>query len=374
MNIQTIYSTESSVQKAIAEIKAGLQMLSPRMVIFFASSNYSPAEIAREMDSAFPGTTVFGCTTAGEIISGQMLKNSIVAMVFSAAAIGDVIVEILTDVHNNASGAVVHAFTIFEKHYGTSMLDASPEEYLGIVLSDGLSEAEERLMWKISESTNVNFVGASAGDDLKFKSTHVFARGQAHNNAAVLALLKPAVSFDLIKTQSFSTTQKILIPTKIRREKREVLEFNNRPAAVAYSEAIGISLEKFQDSFMTNPLGLLEGGELYVRSPQQVVGNSVRFYCAINKNIELRLLESTDIVEGTRKALKDKLAKVKHIDGLINFNCILRTLELEKKGETEAYGQLFADIPTIGFSSYGEQLNRHMNQTSTMVVFLAERK
>lgn len=349
-------------------------MPSPRMVIFFASSSYSPDEIAREMDAAFPGTTVFGCTTAGEIISGQMLKNSIVAMAFSAAVIGDVIVEILTNVHINTSSAVTHAFAIFEKHYGTTMLDANPEEYVGVVLIDGLSEAEEKLMWKIGDLTNVNFIGASAGDDLKFKSTHVFARGQAHNNSAVLALLRPAASFDFIKAQSFSTTQKTLMPTKIRREKREVLEFNHRPAAVAYAEAIGIAVEKLPDFFMTNPLALVEGGELYVRSPQQVQGNSVRFYCAINKNVELRLLESTDIVEGTRKALKDKLAKVKHVEGLINFHCILRTLELEKKDETEAYGQLFADIPTIGFSSYGEAFNRHINQTSTMLLFLAERQ
>ncbi len=372
MNIQTVYSTQSSVQKAVTEIKAGLQMPSPRMVIFFASSSYSPDEIAREMDAAFPGTTVFGCTTAGEIISGKMLKNSIVAMAFGIAVIGDVIVEILTDVDTNTSSAVTHAFTIFEKHYDTTMLDADPEKYVGMVLIDGLSEAEEKLMWKISDLTNVNFIGASAGDDLKFKFTHVFARGQAHANAAVLALLKPTVPFDFIKTQSFSTLQKTLIPTKVRREKREVLEFNHRPAAVAYAEAIGIAVEKLPDFFMTNPVALVEGGELYVRSPQQVQGNSVRFYCAINKNMELRVLSSMDIVEGTRKALKDKLGKVKHIEGLINFHCILRTLELEKKGETEAYGQLFTDIPTIGFSTYGEEFNRHMNQTSTMLVFLAK--
>ena len=344
------------------------------MVIYFASSSYSPDEIAREMDAAFPGTTVFGCTTAGEIISGKMLKNSIVAMAFSATIIKDVAVEILTDVQINTSAAVTHAFAIFEKHYGTTMLDADPEKYVGMVLIDGLSEAEEKLMWKISDLTNVNFIGASAGDDLKLDSTHVFARGQAHANAAVLALLKPAVRFDFIKTQSFSTLQKTLVPTKVRREKREVLEFNHRPAAVAYADAIGIAVEKLPNFFMTNPVALVEGDELYVRSPQRLQENSIRFYCAINKNVELRLLASTDIVEDTRKALKDKLGKVIHIEALINFHCILRTLELEKKSETEAYGQLFADIPTIGFSSYGEEFNRHINQTSTMLIFLAERQ
>jgi hypothetical protein len=369
MNIQTTHSTQPSARDAAAEIKAHLQTFPPRLVLFFASSTYPSEETARAMEAAFPGAAVFGCTTAGEIISGQMLHNSIVAMGFSAAVIGDVKIETLTDVHDNAAAAVAQAFAGFEKHYGMAMLDADPAKYVGIVLVDGLSGAEEKLMEKISDLTNVNFIGASAGDDLKFKSTHIFAQGRAHSNAAVLALLKPNVPFDFIKTQSFSTLQKTLTPTKVNREKREVLEFNNRPAAAAYAEAIGSSVKELPEHFMTNPVGLMVGGEMYVRSPQQVRGNSVAFYCAVDKNTELQVLSSTDIVEGTRKSLKDEMTKMKHIEGLVNFHCILRTQELENKGETEAYGQLFADIPTIGFSSYGEELNRHINQTSTMLVF-----
>jgi len=373
MNIQTSYSTRTSAGEAVAEIKSGLQTISPKMVMFFASSIYPSEETARAMEAAFPGAAVFGCTTAGEIISGQMLHNSIVAMAFNTAVIGDVKVETLADVHDNAARAVKQAFTSFETHYGTAMLDADPAKYVGIVLVDGLSGAEEKLMEKISDLTDVNFIGASAGDDLKLKSTFIFAHGKAYTNAAVLVLLKPNVPFHFIKTQSFRIARKTLTPTKVNREKREVLEFNHRPATVAYAEAIGTPVEKLQDSFMTNPVGLMLGGEMYVRSPQQVKGNSIVFYCAVEKNTDLELLSATDIVDVTQKALEDELAKVKDIEGLVNFHCILRTLELEKKGETEAYGRLFTNIPTIGLSCYGEEFNRHINQTSTMLVFASGR-
>lgn len=53
---------------------------------------------------------------------------------------------------------------------------------------------------------------------------------------------------------------------------------------------------------------------------------------------------------------------------LINFNCILRTLEMESKGLTQQYGELFTDIPTVGFSTYGEAYIGHVNQTATMLV------
>jgi len=71
----------------------------------------------------------------------------------------------------------------------------------------------------------------------------------------------------------------------------------------------------------------------------------------------------------TRKAIEKKQKEPGKISGIINFHCILRTLKLEAKNQTEAYVQIFSDIPTVGFRTYGEQYLGHINQTSTMLVF-----
>lgn len=84
---------------------------------------------------------------------------------------------------------------------------------------------------------------------------------------------------------------------------------------------------------------------------------------------ELDLLESTDIIADTQKAVEDKVKDLGKVAGMINFHCILRTLELESKGITEPYGRIFRDIPTIGFSTYGEEYIGHINQTSTILTF-----
>jgi hypothetical protein len=84
--------------------------------------------------------------------------------------------------------------------------------------------------------------------------------------------------------------------------------------------------------------------------------------------MELVVLESTDIVRDTAAALEAQRAKGE-IAALINFHCILRTLELEDRGQTGAYGEVFSGVPTVGFSTYGEELIGHINQTSTMVSF-----
>jgi len=54
---------------------------------------------------------------------------------------------------------------------------------------------------------------------------------------------------------------------------------------------------------------------------------------------------------------------------LINFHCLARSVVLEEQGQLEEYGRIFADMPMIGFSTYGEQYLGHVSETSTMVLF-----
>jgi hypothetical protein len=116
--------------------------------------------------------------------------------------------------------------------------------------------------------------------------------------------------------------------------------------------------------FMSNPMGLMVGDEPFVRSPQRVLEDgSMVFYCQIREGTELELLESTDIIADTGKALAG------FHRALIVFNCILRTLQLQEEGQCEAYGALFADSPAVGFNTYGEEYIGHLNQTATMLAF-----
>jgi hypothetical protein len=367
MNIVSAYSSKESISDLVLDFKDQFKDKETKMLIYYASSMYDPAALSGKMQEAFPSATVFGCTTAGEIVSGKMLKNSVVAMSFDAQAIKDVQVEVIEDV--KGENGVEKAFASFEKHFGIPMLEMNPKRYVGIVLVDGLSGAEEALIEKIGDLTDITFIGGSAGDDLKFTATHIFANGKSYTNAALLALLKPAGEFSFIKTQSFNVLPMKLTVTKADEQKREVIEFNNKPAAVAYAEALGIAVEDAPDTFMHNPVGLVIDGEPYVRSPQQIKDNKMVFYCGVIEGMELSILESTDIIEDTKKAIEDVKAKLGSVSAIINFNCILRTLELGQKHLKQDYGKLFTDIPTVGFSTYGEQLIGHVNQTATMLVF-----
>jgi hypothetical protein len=368
MGIRVAHSTRESVDVAVTELKAALGDSSARMVIFFASPAYDPHTLSERMQAVFSPATVIGSTTAGEMVSGKMLKNSVVAMALPPEVIEDASVEVVEGLRDGIR--IESAFSAFEEHFKCSMQSLDPDEYVGLVLVDGLSRAEEKLMDRIGDLTNIFFVGGSAGDDLRLSQTYVFADGVAYTDAAVLVLIRPAVGFRIVKTQSFFALPKRLTATKVNEAEREVFEFNHRPAIEAYAEALGCTTDEVQDQFFKHPLGLVADGDIFVRSPQQTRVSAMVFYCNVLEGMELDLLESTDIVRDTQEAIESVRRESGEISGLINFNCILRTLELEQKGQTEAYGKLFSKIPMIGFSTYGEEYLGHINQTATMLVLL----
>ncbi len=366
MTIQVGYTQNREVDKAVADLRTKLAPAAGKVVLYFAAPGFAPKELASQMQKAFPTAQVFGCSTAGEIISGKMLKDSIVAMALGADVVEDAAIELVTDLAGKSG--IEKAFQRFSAHFGTPALDLDVQKHVGIILIDGLSGKEERVMEEVGDRTNVTFVGGSAGDNCAFKQTHVYAGERATSGAAVLCLMRLKVGFDLLKTQSFRTTQKRLKASRVDEAKRIVYEFDGKPAAKAYAQAVGAkATADAPQHFMRCPVGLMVKGEPFVRSPQRLDGEAIVFYCHIKEGMELSLLESTDIVEDTRAALSQKLGELGEVAGLIDFHCILRTLELQNKQQTEAYGQIFEKVPTIGFSTYGEQYIGHINQTSTIL-------
>jgi hypothetical protein len=367
VSINVFDSKKSTPAEIAADLKHQFGNNKCKLMLYFASSTHDPSQLASSMQQAFPDANAIGCTTAGEIISGKMSTDSVVAMQIGSDFIEDLDIQVFDQVKK--SEGVTRAFEGFSHHFGLSMRSMDIDKYVGIILIDGLSGAEELIMEKIGDLTDVTFIGGSAGDDLKFKETRVFTNGLAKSDCAILALLKLKNGFDLIKTQSFSSTGKKMIATSVDEASRKVLGFNGRPAVEAYAEALGVEAKEVDDRFMTNPLGLIIGGEPYIRSPQRLDGENVVFYCNVKQGMELEIMSSTDIVRDTRAAVMSKQKELGKIAGIIDFHCILRTLELREKKQTDAYGQIFSNIPTVGFSTYGEEYIGHINQTSTMLVF-----
>jgi hypothetical protein len=367
MAIKPVYSMETSPEKNAADLAAQLSDLSPRFILFFASSSFEPAALAAAMQKQFPTAKIIGCTTAGELVNEKVLRNSVVAMAFDDEAMEDVAIGVVQNL--KTENQVPQVFAAFEEHTGQKMLALDVKQYVGLILIDGLSGAEEKVMDKIGDLTDILFVGGSAADDMKLQTTYVFADGRAYTNAAVLALLKPKTGFEVVKTQSFCDMKKVLKATRVNEAERIVYEFDGEPAREAYARAVGLPVEQASSKFMDQPFGVMVEGEPYVRGLKQFQDEALVFFCHIKEGMELNLLQATDILEDTRAVVQARKDKLGQISGLIHFNCCFRALQLEQWGQWEEYGKIFADIPTVGFSTYGEQYLGHINQTSTMLFF-----
>lgn len=367
MYIKTAYSSKGISADVIEEIKSQLSGFDVKLLVFFVTSRLVPSFISQKIQEAFPNASVIGCTTAGEIVTGKMQNNSLVAMAFDVTAVDDVKVEVVENPKQERN--VRNVFVNFETYFKTPMSELDPGKYVGMVFVDGLIGVEEKLNSIICDMTKVTFVGGAAGDDMKWESTYIFANGKSYTNAAVLAVLKPCVPFTFIKTQSFRDLGKKLVVTKAHEDRREVIRFNDKPAVKAYAELLGVTVEDVTNLFIHNPVGLVVDGIPYALAPQQIRGNSMVFYCSVYEGMELSLLEATDIVNDTRKALGQAKKTLGSISGIISIDCVLRTLELAQKQQTEDYVKLFSDIPIVGFNSYGEIYLNSLNQTAIMLVF-----
>lgn len=358
---------------AVSDIQSQLSNFAIKVLIFFASPIYNQEELSRLMKNAFEGCVVFGCSTAGERINEKLLMNSVVALALGSNIIADAKIEVISDLCKDFD--INRVFASFSGYFKESLYSMDINRYVGIVLIDGLSLKEEILMDRIGNLTNITFIGGSAADNLKFEKTIVCANGESYNNSAVIALLKmqDKAGFSIIKTQSFKALDSVLIANKVNEEGREVIEFNHKPAAQAYADALGMSVDDIEGQFVNHPVGLVIDNNILIRSPIQIIDSNIKFASNILKNMEVRVLEKGDIIKETKDVIEHKKRALgKRLFGVLSFDCAYRRLELEQKKLVEQYGELFRDIPTVGCYTYGEAYIGHMNQTATMLVFESE--
>lgn len=366
-HVQTAYSSLSSAQAAVVDLKHQLKDFQATLILYFASTSYDPSEISREMQVAFEESEVMGCSSAGELVTGHLLHNSIVAMAFDAKAASKVAIDVIERLDDEVD--IKRAFVTLENKMGVPAYDWNYRKYLGMILIDGLCASHDFVMDRIGTLTDVVFVGGAAGDDRAFDATYVYANGKAYSNAAIVALLKPEISFSFTKIQSVKPLGKRLVPTKVNLSAREILELNHRPACEAYAEAIGVTPEEARNLVAKYPLGLMFGDEPYLRGVLYIEGDSLFTAGSVLEGMEYQLMTKCDILANLKETLAETMAKNGRISGMIGFVCSSRLADIIGQNLEKHYAQFFKGFPMVGFGTYGEEYFGHLNQTSVLLAF-----
>jgi hypothetical protein len=330
-----------------------------KAITFFASSIYEPSDLIAAMNENFPNIQVFGCSTMGELITGELHSNSIVAMAFTDEIIEDIKIEVLENTTKKIDlESAVHSF---EEYYSTPISQLDNKKYFGIAYFDGIAQKEEIILDRLGEYTNVFFTGGSAGDDVKFQKTFVYAKGKCYSEAAVLAIVKSKVKFGFEKMQSVVSTGHKVIATKVDEANRLVYEFDGRPVGEVYMELLGIPLDEVPNTFAEYVFAHNIDGQPYLRALQHC-GEQLEFRtaCAIKKGTEIEIMKLGDIVGDTRKSLNEIKKKYTNILGALAFDCGYRYFTALAKNAVVEYGNLFSEYPTVGFCTYGEVYLGHL--------------
>jgi hypothetical protein len=361
-----------AVTALVGDLIRGLRGRPAAAVLYFASSRYDPTDLAGPIAAQFPGTAVIGCSTAGEFTDERTGSEGISAIAFpvgildrARAALG----ELSTDVVVGTQQAVEQ----LETALGSRLRALDPTRHVGFVLIDGLTGCEEQVNETLGNiAPLLEFVGGSAGDDLAFERTWVAAGDRISYQGVALLVAESAAPFHIIKTCSFRPTGKVLTITRTDPTGRLVFEIDGRPAAEAYAEAVGVDVDRLDSTvWMRHPLGLMIGGEPWIRSPQCVeAGGSIRFYAQLRPGLHVQLMSAGNLVTDTRDALaQGRTALGGVVRGAVLFNCVLRRLEMDAGGTGELFVAGLQGIPVAGFHTYGETWLGHVNQTLTGVLF-----
>ncbi|MDR1745434.1 MAG: FIST C-terminal domain-containing protein [Planctomycetota bacterium] len=370
----------TNATEAVRAIRDEIGDFAPTLVVFFASTAYDPGTLAREMRDAFPGAATMGCTTAGEQIDTRLLDGSVVAMAFSKDVFDyceNALVLGADEKRPADAGADVfatasEAMDSIGRGLNARWIDLDYREYVGFMLSNQISDFSEGVLDRVGEMTNVMFVGGFAGDDYKLDgSQRVMYDGNSYAHAAVLALWKPKRGFSLLKTQAATLTGKTLLVTRADEKNRIVWEFDGEDATAAYARAIGKTAGTMGDiDFAEYPIALDANGEPFLQAViKQVDGKGLQVFARTREGTRRSIASVGDVVETTRSALAAKRAETGDAAAILHINCVGRHAVLKDRGGLDGFGALFAGVPTVAMSSYGEIWVGVVAQTSTMILF-----
>ena len=341
-----------------------------KAVIYFFSPSFEEYDPPQVFARAFPGSCCFGASMCGGWSSEGAIKTGINAMSLSGNEVAQVYFSFQEGVKKDPIAAA-HA-AIAELKQKTENEKINPDEYLGLIFFDGLCLGELIMKeFTMEKELNMAFVGGAAADEMSFSKTLIGINGKLSEDGLIAVILKMKIPFSFGHYVHYLPTDKSFTITRVEIMKRIAWEINGEPAAEFYARQLGLDVSRLTvDVFAKNPLGLILGESIYIRSPNVVVeGNGLQFYCYIEAGTKVFLLRQGDIIANAKNSIAKTSQFLTGIQGCLIFNCVQRYLELIELDKIDAFNDVFKKYPMIGFNTYGEELFTHHNQTLTAVFF-----
>ena len=329
----------------------------PTLATVFMSIKQDRAAICRLMDEH--GIAVFGATTGGEFIDGDLGSGSIAILLMD---LDPAYFTILQEEYKGKDATAVAA----EMTRAGMRAFARP----AFILSHGFHlDTELALAENIIDTINrvagpdAEVWGGAAGDDFAFKSTVVFDTHRAVDQGIIMLVLD--TDHVIVKGQSTTGHQAVGTEKTVTRAVNNwVYTLDDQPAADMVLKYLGITLTPEELETFTPGVIVLSvsrgKGEPVFRSSAMFnwTERSIAVTSGIKEGDRIRLTLPPDfdtIDEAARQARAVQLQEMPEADALLMFSCIGRLGAFGPlTGEEVAGVKNVFGAPMAGFFSYGE--------------------
>jgi hypothetical protein len=307
----------------------------------------------KELAVAYPGATVAGCSTAGEIHDASVRDDSLSVAVVEFTA---------TRLRSAASPC---AFGDRSELAGRELAEAlaAPDLAAVLVLSDGLNVNGSDLVRGLSGrlGPDVPITGGLAGDGDRFDDTWVLVDDEpASGWISAIGFYGPAVRYGHGSQGGWD----IFGPERMvtRSEGNVLFELDGKPALELYKQYLGELAQGLPATGLLFPLAVREPGtdRHLVRTILAVdeASQSMVFAGDVPEGHRARLMQANfDRLIGGAEAAADQVESTPHPVLAVAISCVGRRLVLGERTEEETEATLDR-LPDgshqIGFYSYGE--------------------
>ncbi len=355
--------------KSTEEIQAALEQslpgdFNPTLAIVFLSVQQDREAVSKLLDDK--GIQIFGATTAGEFIDGEMESGSIVMLLLDINPAYFKLQLLETSQETTFEDAIKLGITGKEAFTNPAFIIANSGVTLdGEPFVEGITQAFEDS--HTSQGREVTIFGGKAGDDLALEATYVFTNGKS-SDKAVAALI---IDEDKIDVSGIATCGWNAIGTTKTVTKSEgsiVYTIDDKPALDMLMNYLGVEIkqdgEKEIVTFLSSwyyPLQVeRENGDTVIRTAMFANSKERSLICSgkVPQGSKIKFamppdFDSIDKVVADCIVIKDNVQQ--QADALIMFSCVSRHLSfgMVVKEEIEQVQEIW-NAPMAGFFTYGE--------------------
>ena len=336
----------------------------PTLAIIFVSVKQDWKAISRSM--AEKGIQVFGATSAGEFINGEMEGGSIVMLLLDMNPAYFKVAFLETSQETTLDDAIKLGNIGKETFKNPAFIIANSGVSLdGEPIVEGIMKAFET--FAPQEGRDVTVFGGKAGDDLALESTYVFTNEKS-NDCALVALIVDESKIDVRGIATCGWNAIGTTKTVTKSKGNIVYSIDDKPALDMLMNYLGVEIKtddgnevaRFLSSWYY-PLQLeRENADPVIRTAMFANRNDRSLICSGNvpqgTKIKFAMppdFDSIDKVVDDCKGIKDDMYQ--QAEALIMFSCVSRHLSFGMviKEEIDQVQKIW-NAPMAGFFTYGE--------------------